>query len=33
MFDFEKLELRFYSNKEIATIAGLDAHDHNSPKR
>lgn len=29
MFDFEKLELRFYSNKEIATIAGLDAHDHN----
>ena len=29
MFEFEKLELRFYPNKEIATIAGLDAHDHN----
>ena len=29
MFEFEKLELRFYSNKEIAAIAGLDAHDHN----
>ena len=29
MFEFERLELRFYSNKEIAAIAGLDAHDHN----
>lgn len=29
MFEFEKLELRFYSNKEIATIAGLDAKGHN----
>ena len=29
MFEFEKLELRFYPNKEIATIAGLDAKGHN----
>lgn len=29
MFELEKLELRFYSNKEIATIAGLDAQGHN----
>ena len=29
MFEFEKLELRFYPREELAKIAGLDAHDHN----
>lgn len=29
MFEFEKLESRFYPNTEIATIAGLDAKGHN----
>ena len=26
---FESLEMRFYPREELATIAGLDAHDHN----
>ena len=29
MFEFERLELRFYPREELAKIAGLDAHDHN----
>lgn len=29
MFEFERLELRFYPREELAAIAGLDAHDHN----
>lgn len=29
MFEFEKLELRFYPREELAKIAGLDAKGHN----
>lgn len=29
MFEFERLEMRFYPREELAEIAGLDAHDHN----